>query len=291
MVHGYPGAVQATRAGGQVDDARLVFSANPGRSGSGYLAGLLGSSPDIDAGHERLPAMTGPWLRRVNELGSEESRVARRIKVHALEWELSRLPKGVAYADTSLMFVKTFADVVFERFRDGQISVIALRRDPRLVAQSYYLLGHVAAFSPASSGWMVPPTAPHALFHLDPAEARGPFDLILGSLVDTFAREQALRAEHPEARWIDIDLPRLTTKEGADWLFAQLGVASPPAEDLTREPTNTKPVEKGRLGRAVAFEQVDEAFVRFIERFADRPVVSEFVAAHASAMNPHQVAP
>ena len=69
-------------------DCRLIFSVSPGRSGWGYLAKLQGASGDVDAGQERLPALTDRWLRRVSTHGLAESLADRRVKAVGIRAEL-----------------------------------------------------------------------------------------------------------------------------------------------------------------------------------------------------------
>ena len=110
---------------------RMVFSANSGRAGSGFLAKLLDASPSVVGGHERPPQMTGPWLRRVAFEPPHASFDARLVKVDALRGELGLMAGKHVYVDTSHMFVKTFADVVFEGVK----------------ANRFYLYSHPQALS------------------------------------------------------------------------------------------------------------------------------------------------
>lgn len=264
-----------------LDGRRFVFSANPGRSGSGFLAQLLDGSPDIDAGHERLPTMTGPWLRRIAHLGPDESRAARRVKIAAISYELERLAPTTAYCDTSHMFARTFADVVFEVVPPESMTVIVLRRDPRLTARSYFELGLVSHDRGTWQDWMISPTARAARFRIAPADVQSPFDLVFGSLVDAHVRAMELRAEHPDALWVDVELSDLLTADGAGRLFSSLGVRAPDRlESLTTQVTNTKPVEKSRLGRSVSRQLVEDRYSSFIDRFGTCDEVREFVESH-----------
>ncbi|MEY2959204.1 MAG: hypothetical protein RLZZ01_1772 [Actinomycetota bacterium] len=260
---------------------RLIFSTNPGRSGSGFLAELLDRSDDIDAGHERLPTMTGPWLRRVEHLGAEESRHRRRFKVEAIAHELGRLPPGVAYCDTSHMFAKTFADVVLDGFPATSITVIELRRDPVSTARSYFELGAVSSVDGTWHDWMVNPLAPAARFRVDPTTVESPFDLVFASLVDAHARAVDLRRGHPRISWIEADLADISTAAGAARLFDRLD-ARPPADLGSRDLDvhNTKPIEKSRLGRIVSRRLVAERYEDFLRRHGHETEVAAFARAH-----------
>lgn len=258
---------------------RLIFSANPGRSGSAYLASLLDLSAMIDAGHERLPAMTGPWLRAVSHRGTERSFQQRRLKIAAIERELGQLDVGQVYADTSHMFIKTFADVVFDAFDHDRITVLSIRRDPLLIAKSYFELGLLGPNAGTWHDWMLPPTAPAAAFHLDRAAVTGQFDLIFGCLVDTFVREERWRQAAPNVRWIDVELDAAATADGAANLFDELHVPVPDGlSGFVGTVANAKPVEKTRAGLACSLELVAERWGDFVNRFGSRPEVQRFVA-------------
>ena len=194
---------------------RMIFSANPGRSGSAFLARLLDSSPIIDAGHERDPAMTGPWLRRVAYRGPAESYEDRQIKVAAIRSELTHLADGMIYADTSHLFLKTFADVVLDAFPHELITVIALRRSPLLTARSYFQLGTLGPNRLPWHGWVPFPTAPGMRFRIEPEAVQNQFDLIFGSFVDLVARMNDFRSRTPSLQWIDADLESITAPAGA----------------------------------------------------------------------------
>ncbi len=258
----------------------MIFSANPGRSGSATLASVLGHSPEIDAGHERVPAMTGPWLRRVARHGPDESYRERFLKAEAIAIERSHLASGQIYCDTSHMFVKTFADVVLAQFSDDTIAVIGLRRDPALIARSFFELGLLGPQPGNWHDWMVCPTSPHAEFRIDPAAVTGQFDLIFASLVDTHAREQVLRRRSPEVIWIDLELDELTSPGGVLRLFGQLGVRPPSPPDGSVEQTNTKSVEKAHVGLPVSTELARVRLHEFVDRFATHAAVNEFATTY-----------
>lgn len=149
-------AICTDRACGAVvggPSCRLIFSLNPGRSGSGYLSKILSLADQVSAGHERVPTMFGSVLRQAKRQGLEATYLQRwQTKVRAIEKHLNSRP-DVAYAETSHGFLKTFWDVVLDRFvfgrsEDGtadptgasqcRVDLIWLRRSVRQVVCSLY---------------------------------------------------------------------------------------------------------------------------------------------------------
>ena len=138
---------------------RLVFSVNAGRSGSAYLARLLGLCSNTTSTHEEQPNMSGYFMRRAALFGLEATRAERAdAKLPALLARLRELrapPPGAererrggvyTYADTSNMWHRTWADLVAgegeaaratrERLADAarapggvELVVVALRRN------------------------------------------------------------------------------------------------------------------------------------------------------------------
>ncbi|MDW3220453.1 MAG: hypothetical protein R8F63_17730 [Acidimicrobiales bacterium] len=264
---------------------RLIFSANAGRSGSEYLAELLGSSPTADGGHEREPTMTGPWWRRTLYEDPRLSYADRRVKTDIIRGELDTMLPGRAYVDTSHMFVKTFADVVFDDFPHDLISVVVLRRDPLEVARSYFELDFCGIRSRPWIDWFGVPTAPFAAFRAEPEEITDQFDLIFSALVDFEMRTAALRAVTPAVRWVDAKLDEITTVDGAGELFDALGLR-PPAdlEAAVSRRVNVRSRRKSELEQPVDLGYVSDRAEDFFNRFDHREEVQLFRRLHWTAV-------
>jgi hypothetical protein len=261
---------------------RLIFSANAGRSGSNYLTELLGAAALMNAGHERQPTMTGPWLRAIDSDGPAPSYEDRRLKAVAIRAELRELGSNVVYADTSHMFVKTFADVIFDDFPHHLLSVVVLRRDPFDVAKSFFALDYLGLGNTAWLDWMSSPTAPAAAFHIPAEEVVDQFDLIFGYLVGVEARTQALRAVTPEVNWVETRLDKITTAEGARWLFGRLKVVPPEnLSEVTSRPVNAKSGRKRQFDQKVDRSYVADRWADFHRRFGENPQVAQFTEVNA----------
>ena len=255
---------------------RLIFSANVGRSGSGYLAKLLGSVPGVDAGHERLPAMVGAWARRVFANGLEESFEARRIKSCAIKAELS-ISESHTYVDTSHMFVKTFADVVAHDFPAEAITVVSLRRNVIDLVGSFFELDE---FGPIRGPWhdfLQLPTSPSSRFRLDLDEVESQFDLIFGYLVDQHIRVEELRGSAAPWTWVDAQLEVITTIDGAQELLSTLGLVAPDdLQSIVEGRVNEKRSEKQLMQLATSEDLVRQRLEGFLDRFWGRPGVADF---------------
>jgi hypothetical protein len=280
-----PPARTATVAYGTLPQARveprMVFSANSGRAGSGYLASLLDESRTVSAGHERPPQMTGAWTRRIAYEPRMASYTDRLVKVDALRSEVARIPPGRVYADTSHMFVKTFADVVFDEFAHDRLSVVVLRRDPVDVARSFFQLDFLGPRPLPWYDWMIPPTVPESAFPLSLDEVDDQFDLIFGYLVDIENRTSRLRELAPAVTWVDARLEEITQADGARALFEALDVAVPRnLEQTIAGRVNLKERAKSKVEQPVSRGHVEERLGEFLARHRDRRDLAAFVRNH-----------
>lgn len=276
-------AAHANQSPSRASSRRLIFSTNSGRSGSEFLSRLLDAAPHIAAGHERSPQMTGPWLRDLSYQGFDETLESRRWKAEAIRADLERLPPWTIYADTSHMFVKTFADVVFDEFEHHTISIVDLHRDPIAVARSFFALDYFGPVNVAWKDWMFPPTAPFAPFRLRADQIRTQFDLIFGYLVGIATRTRHLRALTPQANWVDAELTDLTTSQGARHLFEQLDVEPPTdLEPIVRDAVNTRAAPKDQFDQRLSSEQVAAHWHSFLDRFGEDRDVQAFARRHGT---------
>jgi hypothetical protein len=259
-------------------EPRMIFSANSGRAGSVFLASLLAASPVVSSGHEREPRMGGPWARRVAFEPATASYEERLVKADALRAELKRLPSHWAYADTTHMFIKGFADVIFDEFQHERLSVVILRRNPIDVAKSMFSLDYMGPGPTDWGDWVTPPTAPESTFPLSLDEVEDQFDLIFGYLVDIENRTHRFRTLAPAATWVDTRLELLSKRDGALQLFDRLGVPAP--DDLNNvlaHRPNREEQRKVGVGQPVTRLHVQERLADFLGRHQGRPDLQLFV--------------
>jgi hypothetical protein len=134
-------------------ERRFFFCVSPGRAGSKYLSAVLGAANDVVAHHEPEPKLNGDVLREVMLRGRRAESFKRRAlaKTAAIQDMLMDTAPDVAYAETSHMFIKTFADVVLESIAPtaANITIIILHRALEDIVWSQLRLGW---FAPNHSG-------------------------------------------------------------------------------------------------------------------------------------------
>ena len=96
----------------------LIFSINPGRSGSRYLFKVLQHAARSDVYHESALNMHGHWIDEIERKGLAASMLHRDAKVDAIKKRLrtqrDQHDPGVRnYIETNHMFVESFWDGVF----------------------------------------------------------------------------------------------------------------------------------------------------------------------------------
>lgn len=209
---------------------RSIFCISPGRSGTAYLAGLLGSAAGVEAHHEAEPQMIGPYLRMIERAPYPASYAGRRFKAAAIA--AGRAP---VYADTSHMFVKTFHDVVV-RECEG-VEVVILRRPLARVLKSFVELSYLDRHR-VSYDWMSSPNAATAAIRAIDADDRlDGVDRALAYLIDVEARAVRFRREHPTVPVHEFTLGEICEPAGVRRLF----------DALRLSPTRTTPERIGRL--------------------------------------------
>ena len=245
---------------------RLIFCINPGRSGSRYLATLIGSAQAVDSHHEAEPTMSGRYVAMVNAAGYETSRAVRRVKADAIAARLACLPDGATYVETNHMFIKTFYDVVVERFEN--VEVVVLQRELARVLKSFMELRYFTSENPFWREWMTEPDAVTAAIRcVEPRDRLDPVDRAIAYLIDIEARAARFAREHPRVRTHPVRCEHLNRLAGVEALFQRLHLAP---TDLTRETCgrriNERLAIKARYGVSV-----DVAYCRDrIQHYLDR---------------------
>jgi hypothetical protein len=193
---------------------RHLFCINPGRSGSQYLAQLLGTAEGVAAFHEPEPTMSGAPLHQINAAPYAASLADRRVKLDGIARLVAAHPNARVYAETNHMFIKTFFDVVVEALDD--VEVIHLRRDPALVLKSFVELGYFSPLNHAWPDWMSSPNAATAAQRCVDADAKlDPFDLSIAYLFDIAARAARFRRDHPAVPVHEVNLGEILDAAGA----------------------------------------------------------------------------
>jgi len=252
-----------------LDRRHLVFAASPGRSGTQFLANLLGTAPEVVARHEPEPQMHGEAVRRLSADGPARSYEFRRsLKLPALEAALRAVPPGGTYAETSHMFINTFADVALDAFANTRVSVLVLHRPLVDLVRSMLALGWFGT-SQASHAWLLAPTSPASLFPIHPSDVQSSGDLVIGYCLDHFLRTEATRAVYERAHWIDVDITRLWGAPSSEGLFTSLGLQETDQTRLALQRTfNQRAEHKSRGADTSDNSLAVDAIRSFRSRFA-----------------------
>lgn len=202
---GSPTALSDASLRAQWSRRHFFFCASPGRAGSMHMRALLRSARGVLAAHEPQPRMNDAVLRDVIVRGrrAETLDARARVKLRAMRAALAGTAPDVGYAETTHMFVKTFADVVLRRVAPNarNVTVVVLHRDVADVVESQARLGWGARNHSGRNVWYygakdVHPSEqvlPPALMTKDfGGGARDQLEALLGYNADVAARTKAL---------------------------------------------------------------------------------------------------
>ena len=258
-----------------MDQRRLIFAASPGRSGTEFLARLLGTAANVDSCHEGAPDMSGRHLRSIAYGNSTNSYESRKEKTDELHRSLAKLPNGGVLVHTTHMFVKTFADVVLDEFNHDLITVIDIHRPLTDLVTSMIALGWFTAYGPAWRDWLIPPTAPGSKFRLDANDITGRTDLALGYILDSAIRTRALRSTTPNVRWVDLTIADLRTEDDVIKLFKRLQLRTTPATwEVAFTPVNERKKLMAQRRIAMSRHKVEAGVESFAQRFESQIIAA-----------------
>jgi hypothetical protein len=242
---------------------KAIFSINPGRSGSKYLADLLATAEETNAFHEARPFMSGEPLTLATNHPYHETFKQREHKAFAIKQN----PKDKVYVETNNMFIKTFFDVVLHHF-DCQI--IALHRSLPKILKSFVELGYFyAPTSRAWNQWLIPPTAvtaalPQPLFH-----TLNHVDKCIAHLLDIRAREKRFIQDYPDTKVYTVSLKDLNDPTFVLEFFNQLNIT--PTEEtinIIGKKTNGRQVLKDRINISISIEEATQAIENYRRKYA-----------------------
>ena len=254
----------------------FIFCINSGRSGSQYLATLLGTSPQVAAFHEAPPEMTGEILRLAELEPYEATYAARRFKADAIRDLLSQEPDRHLYAEMNHMFIKTFFDVVMREFSFGseRVGIVILRRELVSVVKSFAELGYFTERNPVWPAWMISPYARTRA--IEPAAPEGTLDALettVAYLVDIEARALRFLLAYPHADVFETRIEAFADIGEIARLFAWAGLpVNDAAQAMRNWPLNERKERKAIIGATVHRQQCEDAVSRYLQRCADADI-------------------
>lgn len=205
-------------------EKRLILTVTTGRSGTEYLARVLGAFRDVHAEHEPKPTFGSAW------------RTVMQAPPTAREfWLAHKLPRvartrAPLYAETSHLVCKGFLESAIDL--GLRMTWLHLRRPAREVAVSLWRLGTIPGRSYAGVKYYLSPWDPRVRRPLIGArpEQLDDYQLCYWYCLEIAARaeEYARLAPQSGVRFVAIDLASLLTTEGVERLgeLAELGPLS-----------------------------------------------------------------
>jgi hypothetical protein len=245
---------------------RLFFCINSGRSGSEYLAELLGSAKEVKSYHEAEPTMTGKYLHMINNAPYHESFRARRMKSTAIKRILRSFSPEIVYCETNHMFIKTFFDVILKDFKN--VEVIILRRDLSLVLKSFIELNYFSHLNTSWPDWMSVPNAKTAAISCaESYQDMDQYDRCIAYLIDIEARAQRFKKQYNWIKTYELRLEALSDFNYVSELFRDLNIT--PTEQTTEiigKVINDRALRKLKFNNTADLDYCRKRIMSYIKR-------------------------
>lgn len=218
----------------------LIFCISPGLAGSSHLAHVLDFAHNTRVFHQPIPFMANDDLQAVLLDGQRdvtfESRAAK--KLGAIQHELRDTSKQVVYAETSHMFIKTYADVVLQKLGDiSNISIIALRHPIQNAVHTQLANGWFSTGHEGNRIWYYDITDVHPSERVTPTNfsVSDTVDRAIAYNTDIWVRGHRLkqlvqnmqkRGQWANVRFIDRRLDSIMSPDGVQSFLSSLSLAN-----------------------------------------------------------------
>jgi len=252
-------------------DKQFVFTMTTGRSGTAYLAELLGANlPDVEFHHEFLGwddfGLNTPDVSHMTLFNSqgniEKVQEFWRHKLARIVAKPNRFYVETAHTLMKAGLIENLAALT----KAGRVYLIDLQRDPVATIKSFR-----ARFDFLNKGnlwlWYLDPDYPRNLSNSKELSKFGYNGLCLWYITEIRLRAayyEKLLAGNPNVQVLHITMEELTRPDGASRLLGDLGVAKRPGELITPQAQNVGPKtddwtqgEEESLRKLVAAAQFD----------------------------------
>lgn len=288
----------------RTDDSRLwkdidfwrgrhfIFCLSPGRGGTKHLRNVLDVGYNVRAFHEPPPTMTGSILSDTILHGRRHETFASRAsdKLSAIREQLEGTVADVVYAETSHMFVKTFADVVLHTLGEiANISIIYLHRPMVQIVTSQVRLGWFAKNHSGFGRWYYDVSDVHAserVLNLTTFKSTAQYknkkddsiDKAIAYVTDVRLRSNAACAQvkqmHMAGRWkgvqiFHVEVSRLKSMGDINRFLHTLGIDADPSrlQLLPLQDDNEREIKKDRVALEVSSDEVAYRINVFLNQF------------------------
>lgn len=267
-------------------DRHLIFCISPGRSGSLHVHNVLDAASETRSFHEPEPKMTGSVFQSVFLKGKREETFETRsaLKLGAIRKQLEGTSSNVVYAETSHMFIKTFADIILQLGDIANITIISLHRPLNQIVLSQL---HLGWFSPNHSGhheWYYDVSEVHESERVLPLGLKftTAVDRCIAYNADILQRGEDLRHDVHEmqqaGRWenvhfVDVNITHLSSPSNVR-LFLNtlgLGVDQRRLQLLSNQDDNQRETKKDRVQSVITIEEVAQRIKKLHDGFKPLP--------------------
>ena len=217
---------------------QYIFGMNAGRSGSHYLAGLLGTAEHVVSLHEPLPIMVGAPMQSFNEGDQAALEKLMPVKVQQIRQSASHGKK--IYCETNPSYIKGWGSLLLDAYiPQEEIGVIILQRAVDETAYSLLRIHEVPGLSAWSRVWWLTPGARCNLSR-PPAHAN-PYDLCRWYVEEVRLRAAAYQERFPRITYVTCDLMQLNDYQCVVQVFDTFGLRpTPQLEDVVGRRSNPR---------------------------------------------------
>lgn len=273
-------AAAGQRNGPQATRPRFLFSINPGRAGSQYLAKLLGTARGVTAFHEPPPDMAGRYVKLFPR--DKQTLLARLLyvpiyarkyaKIRAIRKTMRSFPAGEVYAETNHEFILSFYDVAMNHLHP--VRVILLRRYLPKIVCSLVSLNRFTPGDRVTRYWYSSPNSPSAAIRAAARDAEmDQVDLCIAYVLDIEARAQRFKRQFPHVPVVEVRVEELNDLAGVRRCFEQLEIEpTGETETVVGEVVNRRTHVKERVGRTLSEEDCLERVRKYVGRCHDQGI-------------------
>ncbi len=260
------------------DVEAYIFMATTGRSGSKSLARVFEAADNAVTYHEPYPIMFNhfPDLGYIPE-GEERREYFRKLFYTKKCINIKRNAIGHRYyVETNHQFIKNFADLAIEYFKD-KIRIIHVFRNPVSVASSFFSIESIPDTTPRGIVYAIDPKNENNFVKMDDllyqdGEFKDPFYKCLWYWYELHTRVKKYKEKYPNVRWHTMHTDDMNDRVKLIEMFDNLGVSYIPEklEEVVGTRSNRVPHMKTQaIDPEKAKEMHEKLLSKMVERFGE----------------------
>lgn len=243
---------------------KYIFCINSGRSGSHYLADVLGTAEQICSYREAPPQMAYQYVTMANKFPLNKTRAQRLVKIKDIKSKVANNPKDYTYSETNHMFIKTFYDLVMETFK-SDVNVIILRRKLSKVLKSFIELGYFGK-NQESLNWMTLPFGSNSIIKLfKPYRDMDQFERCISYLLDIEYRALEFKKQYKNINICEANIDLINDFDYTKELFNNLGINTTlKTSKILGQVINSRPDRKKHFNNPTTIDVCKRKIERYI---------------------------